>query len=119
MTFLLSLDLQYTKGLAPEQAGLILIIKPAIMAIISLVTGRLPDMIDPHIIAFIGMVLTAFGLMMFVFVAESTLLWYISASLAMIGVGLGRFSSPNQDAIMSPIEKQYYGVASSIKGSMS
>lgn len=118
VTFLLSLDLQYTKGFSPEIAGLILIIEPALMALISLGAGRLSDRIDPQIIASIGMGLTAFGLFMLVFVVESTQIEYIIACLAILGIGLGLFSSPNMNAIMSSVEKQYYGVASGINGSM-
>jgi EmrB/QacA subfamily drug resistance transporter len=118
VTFLLSLDLQYTKGFSPEQAGLILIVEPALMAGVSLMAGRLSDRIDPQIIASIGMGFTAIGLIMLAFVMESTPLIYVIISLAVLGIGLGLFSSPNQNAIMSSVEKQYYGVASGMNGSM-
>ena len=35
VTFLLSLDLQYTRDFSPEHAGLILIVQPAVMALVS------------------------------------------------------------------------------------
>jgi hypothetical protein len=34
-------------------------------------------------------------------------------NLAMIGLGFALFSSPNTNAIMSAVEKRYYGIASS------
>jgi EmrB/QacA subfamily drug resistance transporter len=118
VTFLLSLDLQYTKGLSPESAGLILIVQPAVMAAVSPLAGRLSDRIDPQIIASIGMACTAFGLFLLVFLVESTPLWYILTSLIVLGVGLGFFSSPNTNAIMSAVEKRYYGVASGMNGTV-
>jgi EmrB/QacA subfamily drug resistance transporter len=118
VTFLLSLDLQYTKGYSPEQAGLLLIIQPAIMAVLSPVAGRLSDRIEPQIVASVGMGLTALGLFLLVFVVESTPLSYIILCLIVLGLGFGFFSSPNTNAIMSSVEKRYYGVASGMNGTM-
>lgn len=118
VTFLLSLDLQYTKGFSPEHAGLILIIQPAMMAVLSPVAGRLSDRIDPQIVASAGMAMTALGLIMLIFLVESTPLWYMIACLVVLGIGFGLFSSPNTNAIMSAVEKRYYGVASGMNGTM-
>jgi EmrB/QacA subfamily drug resistance transporter len=118
VTFLLSLDLQYTKGFSPEQAGLVLIVQPAVMVMVSPVAGRLSDHIDSQIIASAGMAVTALGLFLLVFLGESTPVWYILASLVVLGVGLGLFSSPNINAIMSAVQKRYYGVASGMNGTV-
>jgi EmrB/QacA subfamily drug resistance transporter len=118
VTFLLSLDLQFTKGFSPEHAGLILIVQPATMAVISPIAGRLSDRIDPQIVASAGMACTAFGLFLLVFLTESTHLWFLLACLVVLGVGLGLFSSPNTNAIMSAVEKRYYGVASGMNGTV-
>ena len=116
--FLLSLDLQYTRGFSPEYAGLILIVQPAVMACVSPVAGRFSDRIDPQIVASAGMGITALGLFLLSFLVESTPLGYIVLCLAVTGVGLALFSSPNINAIMSAVEKRYYGVASGMNGTM-
>jgi EmrB/QacA subfamily drug resistance transporter len=118
VTFLLSLDLQFTKGFSPEHAGLILIVQPAAMAVVSPLAGRLSDRIDPQIVASAGMAFTALGLFMLAFLTESTSLWYMLTCLVVLGVGLGLFSSPNTNAIMSAVEKRYYGVASGMNGTV-
>ncbi len=118
VTFLLSLDLQYTKGFSPEGAGLILIVQPAVMALVSPLAGRLSDRVDPQIVASTGMAFSAFGLFLLVFLVESTPLWYLLVCLVVLGAGLGMFSSPNTNAIMSSVEKRYYGVASGMNGTM-
>ncbi|MFA5346728.1 MAG: MFS transporter [Methanoregula sp.] len=118
VTFLLSLDLQYTKDFSPEQAGLILIVQPAVMALVSPLAGRLSDRVDPQIVASTGMAFSAFGLFLLAFLVESTPLWYLLVCLAVLGAGLGMFSSPNTNAIMSAVEKRYYGVASGMNGTM-
>jgi MFS family permease len=46
----------------------------------------------------------------------STPLWYILASLVMLGVGFGLFSLPNINVIMSSMEAKYLGVASGMNG---
>jgi MFS family permease len=116
--FLLSLYLQYIKGLNPQNTGLILVSQPIVMAIFSPLAGRLSDRIEPRIVASIGMALTAIGLFLFTFLNEKTPLEFIVASLILIGFGLALFSSPNTNAVMSSVEKRFYGVASATLGTM-
>jgi EmrB/QacA subfamily drug resistance transporter len=118
VTFLLSLDLQYTKGFTPGHAGMILIAQPIIQAAISPVAGKLSDRIEPRLIASTGMGLTATGLFLLTFVTEATALWYIVGTLVLLGVGFGLFSSPNTNVIMSSVDKRFYGVASGMNGTM-
>src|SRR3990172_636672 len=62
VAFLLSLYLQYIKALSPQQAGLILVSQPIVMAIFSPLAGRLSDKIEPRIVASTGMSITVIGL---------------------------------------------------------
>ncbi|WAC05691.1 MAG: MFS transporter [Methanoregula sp.] len=118
VSFLLSLDLQYTRDFSPEYAGIILIAAPLVQAAVSPFAGRLSDKIEPGIIASVGMAISALGLFLLTFLNETTPLWFIVMSLAVLGLGFGIFSSPNTNAIMSAVEKKYYGVASGIVGTM-
>jgi len=118
VTFLLSLYLQYVKGLSPQNAGLILVSQPIVMAIFSPFAGRLSDRIEPRIVASMGMALTAVGLSLFTILSEKTALEFIVASLILLGFGFALFSSPNANAVMSSVEKRFYGVASGTLGTM-
>ena len=118
VTFLLSLYLQYVKALTPQQAGVVLIAQPIVMALFSPVAGRLSDRVEARIVASAGMALTALGLLMLVFLGQTTSYAYIVAALLLLGVGFGLFSSPNMNAIMSSAEKRLYGVASAIAATM-
>ena len=118
VTFLLSLYLQYIKGLDPRQAGMILIVQPVVMAIVSPFAGKLSDRIEPGWVASAGMGLTAIGLLFFVFLNERTPELFIVINLVLIGFGFGLFSSPNTNAVMSSVEKRFYGVASGTLGTM-
>ena len=118
VAFLLSLDLQYTKGFSAEYAGFILIAAPFFQMIVSPFAGKLSDRHDSQVLSSLGMGLTALGLFLFIFLDESTPLWYIIAVLVILGIGFGIFSSPNINAIMSAVDKRYYGVASGINATM-
>ena len=118
IAFLLSLYLQYIKALSPEVTGLILILQPVMMAVLSPIAGRLSDRIQPRLIATVGMALTTVGLAMFIFLDNATNLDYIMVSLVVVGIGFGLFSSPNTNAVMSAVEKKFYGVASGTLATM-
>ena len=118
VSFLLSLYLQYIKGLSPESAGLILICQPIMQALLSPMAGRLSDRIEPSILASTGMALTAIGLICLIFLSETTSTAYIIIVLIVLGTGFALFSSPNMNAIMSSVEKKYYGVASGTVATM-
>ena len=118
VTFLLSLYLQYIKGLSPQQAGLVLVVQPLMMAIFSPLAGRLSDRMESRIVASSGMALTAVGLTMLAFLSAMTPFAYIIVALLLLGLGFGLFSSPNMNAIMGSVEKRLYGVASALLATM-
>lgn len=118
VTFLLSLYLQITRGFSPMTAGTVLVIQPVVQAVLAPLAGRLSDRIEPGIVASAGMAVTTIGLVPFIFLRETTGLYSIAASLVLLGVGFGLFSSPNTNAIMSSVEKRYLGIASGMVGTM-
>jgi EmrB/QacA subfamily drug resistance transporter len=116
--FLLSLYLQVARGLSPQTAGLILLFQPLTQALLSPTAGRLSDKVEPRIVASLGMGLTTFGLALFSFLNSESPFQLVIANLILLGVGFALFSSPNTNAVMSSVEKKYYGVASAIIGTM-
>jgi len=118
VAFLLSLYLQYIKGMSPQHAGLVLVWQPLTMAVFSPFTGKLSDRVEPAIIASLGMALTTVGLCLFVFLSHGTSVFYVVATLVILGLGFALFSSPNMNAIMGSVEKRHYGVASGTVATM-
>jgi len=118
ITFLMSLYLQYIKGLTPQTAGTILVAQPLVMAILSPFAGRGSDRVEPRILASIGMAATAVGLLLFAFIDSHTREGYIVAVLAGIGFGFALFSSPNMSAIMGAVDRRFYGIASGAVATM-
>jgi EmrB/QacA subfamily drug resistance transporter len=115
---LLSLYLQYIQGFSAATAGLILVAQPIVQTIFSPVAGRLSDSIEPRIVATAGMALTATGLVSFIVLTPATPIWVIVASLMVMGLGYGLFSSPNTNAIMSSVKMKHLGIASGMVATM-
>lgn len=118
ITFLLSIFLQNVKLLTPAQAGIILILAPALQALVSPLAGSLSDRFEPQIIASIGMTITVVGLVPLIFLNNATSVNYVLVCLFLLGMGFGLFSSPNVNATMSSVEKKFYGVASATLATM-
>ena len=118
ITFILSLYLQHVKLLTPSQTGMVLVIEPLLQALLSPVAGRLSDRHEPRIISSAGMSLTVLGLAGLIFISPDTHIYYIVLCLAILGVGFALFSSPNVNAIMSSVDREYYGIASAMQATM-
>jgi MFS family permease len=88
------------------------------MAILSPYAGRLSDRVSPFKLASIGMALCTVGLFSFIFISENYPFVLIIANLIVVGIGFAFFSSPNTNAVMACVEKEDYGVASSILSTM-
>ncbi len=115
---MLSLYLQYIKGFDPSYSGILLLFQPVAMAIVAPFAGRLSDKVRPQLVSSTGMVLTTVGIIMFAFLSNDTPIFYIIIAQVITGLGLGAFSSPNTNAIVSSVDKKYYGIASGIMGTM-
>lgn len=118
ISFMLSLYLQYVRGLSPRDAGLILVIQSVVQAVASLKSGSLSDKRPPAFLATLGMGIIAVGLVGLCFITENTSYYFIGGMMILLGLGFGIFSSPNTNIIMSSVEKKHYGLASATMGTM-
>jgi MFS family permease len=118
IAFMLSLYLQYVRGLNPQTAGLILISQACVQSVFSLIAGSLSGRMEPSKMATMGMSIIVAGLCGLIFISTSTPYWVIIGLLVCLGVGFGMFSSPNTNVIMSSVEKKQYSQASATTGTM-
>lgn len=118
ISYLISIYLQVVMGYSSQSAGLIMIFQPIIMAVLSPAMGRLSDKFSPFKMSSVGMAFCAVGATIFIFIGEDTGLGIIITALVVTGLGFSLFSSPNTNAVMSCVEKEDYGVASSILATM-
>lgn len=114
--FLLSLYLQYGRGMSPAEAGTILVVQPLIQCLVSPVVGRMADRIPPHILAGGGSLFSALGICGAAFLGLTSPLGLVIALLAVSGLGIGFFSAPNMLVVMSSVDESRYGVASALTG---
>ena len=118
ISYLISIYLQIVMGYSSQTAGLVMISQPVIMAVLSPVMGRISDKFSPFKLSSMGMGFCAIGTAIFIFIGENTGIVIIIAALIITGIGFSLFSSPNTNAVMSCVEKEDYGVASSILATM-
>lgn len=110
---LVSLYLQYLKGVTPAMAGLVMMSQPLVMTALSPLAGRLSDRVEPRVLASLGMALTALALAGLAVLDAASPLAATVACLLLTGLGFSLFSSPNANAIMSAVARGAYSQASS------
>jgi len=116
--YLVSIYLQVVMGFSSQIAGIILITQPFFMAVLSPRMGKLSDRVAPYKLASAGMGMCALALLFFVFIKDTTPLGFVIAALAVAGVGIAFFSSPNTNVIMGCVPPAKFGVANSILATM-
>lgn len=118
VTFVLSLHLQIVRGLDARHAGLVLLVQPVMMAVLSRWAGRLSDRREPRVVASLGMALSATGLLALCVQSSGAPLAAMVAALAVVGAGFALFSSPNSNAVMGAVSRAQYGIAAAVLSSM-
>jgi len=116
--FFFSLYLQFAKGLSPQAAGLVLVIQPAVQALLAPVAGRLSDTYPPSRIATIGMGLCTLALAISVVIDAGTPFSLIVIVLVLLGLSIGLFSTSNMTAIMGCVTSRHAGTAASMVATM-
>jgi len=109
--FLLPFYLVGARGLAIDQAGLLLMVSPVVMMLVAPQAGRLSDRIGSRLLTSCGMAILAVGLVALSQLGEHASTTHIIAAQLVIGVGCGMFSSPNTNAMMGEVPHERQGTA--------
>ena len=118
LTTILNYHFQYVRGWNAQMAGLILIVTPIIMAFMAPNSGKLSDRIHPQKLAAIGMAIATLSLLILIFLDANTPIWLIVIAMILQGVGMGLFTSPNTNAIMSSVPPNETPNASAAQSAM-
>lgn len=118
ISFLLSMYLQRILGFTSRDAGLVLLLQPILMAVLSPVTGSLSDHVSAALLSSAGMGCIAVGLAFLAYDVPLQSVWVLLACLIIIGIGFSLFTAPNNNAIMESVPKEYVGMASSMIGTV-
>ena len=118
ITTILNYHFQYVRGWNAQMSGLILIITPIIMALIAPNSGKLSDKIHPQKLAAIGMSIATITLLILIFLDVNTPLYLIVIAMILQGIGMGLFTTPNTNAIMSSVPPNETPNASAAQSAM-
>ena len=115
LIFLLGLFLQYNLGMSPTQAGQMLMLQAAIMAVLAPLAGRLSDHYPPYWLAGAGCLSMAAGLALLLTVLdEHVSLVMIGVALLLMGTAFGLFSTPNNSGALGSVSEERLGIASAL-----
>ena len=102
------------RGFDPAQAGLLLTAQPVLMAISAPLSGTLSDKIGSRLLGTLGMVILALGVFLLSRLGAMSSYADIVLALAIVGLGTGIFSSPNNSALMGAAPRHQQGIAASV-----
>lgn len=110
-TILLPFYLSEIRSLTPGQVGLLITPFPLIMAVVAPVSGYLSDRTSPVVLTTAGLTLTTAGLLFLAASGLETPIWHVALAQAVMGFGNGLFQSPNNNSVLSSVDKSKVGVA--------
>jgi MFS family permease len=88
------------------------------MAVMAPNAGKLSDRIHPQKLAAIGMTIATVTLIILIFLDANTPLYLIVIAMVLQGIGMGLFTSPNTNAIMSSVPPKETPNASAAQSAM-
>jgi EmrB/QacA subfamily drug resistance transporter len=110
--FLVPFDLERAVGLDSGRSGLELMVMPVALGVTAPFAGRLADHIGARALTVGGMTCVAGGLVVLAALRPAT--WLFLVLLAIVGVGMGAFTPPNNATIMGSVNSSQAGVASGV-----
>lgn len=118
LAFELSLYFQLVKGFDPLGTGLALIPMDLTLIVIGPISGRMSDRYGSRGLSTLGLGMTSLALLMFSTFSTDTNDLYIIAALALAGLGIGLFRSPNASSVMGSVPSDRRGVAAGIRSTV-
>ena len=112
-TYILNFHLQYVFGFDSRITGIILLSTPLVMVLISPASGKLADKYDDRVLAGIAMSILLFVMVSLCFI-ELLPLYLLLAVMIVQGIGHGLFSPPNNRYVLTLVDKDDLGDASSM-----
>jgi len=108
--FLMPFYLQGVLGYTAGQAGVMMVSGALGMVLAGPISGRLSDRFGWRPFAIAGLVLVTSGMFVLSRLTEDPLLGVVVAGLALQGLGMGIFISPNLSSIIGSVEGEKHGV---------
>lgn len=106
--------LQLVMGLDPLRAGFLVAPTPLAMALLAPLTGWMSERFAPERLCALGLAVNGAALVFLSFLGSGAGAPEIVFGLALLGVGMGIFQTPNNNLLMSAVPRQRLGVGSSV-----
>lgn len=114
MMFLFPFYWQGLRGLSAQEAGIMMLPLPAVLMVVAPISGRLSDRFGARVLASAGLLTVAAALLLISRIDAQTEVWSVLAGLGVLGLGLGMFMAPNNNAVMSSVAPHRRGIASGL-----
>ena len=111
---LLPFFMQSVLAFTPQKTGLMMVVSPIAISVMSSISGRLSDQFGPRWIAPIGIFCLAFGLYNISGLTPESDVLDIVWRVVFIGTGFGIFQSPNTSSVMGALPREQGGIANGI-----
>ncbi len=118
LAFVMSLYFQLVRGYGPVQTGIALIPLDATLIIVGPLSGTLSDKYGSRGLSSLGLVIASIGFLLLSGITGVTSTIQIIIWLAIIGVGIGLFRSPNASSVMGSVPANERGIASGIRATI-
>ena len=116
LTFLFPFYWQGMRGYSAEKAGILLLPLPLALMIAAPISGRLSDRVGARGISTAGLLVLALALFLLSRITVGMAIWNVLWRLLFLGAGLGMFTAPNNNAVMSSVPSQRRGIAAGLLG---
>ena len=115
ISYFLALYLQSIGNLTATEAGMLMLVQPAIQAVLTPYFGRMSDRLaDKRVLPTVGLVISAFGIATILTYGVGTPLSTVVVTQIVIGIGFSMFSAPNTSIIMGSVDPRETGEASAM-----
>ncbi len=100
--------------MTPSFAGMIMMISPVLITVISPFSGYLSDKIGSEFLTFLGLILIGIGMGLMATLNENSNIYQLIVYIVFIAIGNGLFLPPNNSLVMSSASSDKLGIAGSI-----
>lgn len=115
---LLPFFLEKELGYSPEKVGIVFLAVPLVMSVASPFSGWLSDRTNSYMLSSAGIGIASFSILSLSFLTSSSGFIDVTSRLALLGLGMGLFQSPNNSIIMGSLPKEQLGIAAGTLGTM-
>jgi EmrB/QacA subfamily drug resistance transporter len=106
--------LQLVMGLDPLRAGILVAPTSVAMALLAPLTGWMSEKFAPERLCAVGLAVNGVALIFLSFLEPASGAAAVVLGLAVMGVGMGIFQTPNNNLLMSSVPRHRLGVGSSV-----